>query len=534
MKYLLDRNKMQQIDSCAIHTIGIPSLVLMERAALAAANVIKEKADKKAAILAVCGTGNNGGDGVAVARILKEWNFDVSIFFAGNEESASEETKIQLAIARKTDIKILNNTEIKEYNIIVDALFGIGLNREIQGMYGALIKEMNESGKRIFSIDIPSGVHSGTGKIMKIAVKAEETITFGWNKTGMVLYPGCEYAGNITVADIGFPQKVIEFVGTTAFSYTKEDLRNLPIRNPHSNKGSYGKILVIAGSYNMSGACYFSAKAAYASGAGLVKIVTVEENRTVLQEQLPEALLFTYQSGKVTEEKEAIKELIQWATAIVIGPGIGMSEDAKKLLYDILTMAEVPVVIDADGINCLKEVYERIPSAERNKKSTSNFTTGQLGLGFPENFILTPHIKEMSRLGGETIEEISKDIIGTAKAAVGFSEDVKSKEAFTLVLKDARTVVTNGKELYINQSGNNGMATAGSGDVLTGIIAAFAAQGLSCFQAACLGVYVHGLAGDYSIKEKGHYGLMASDIIEGLYQVWRDYELSYSSKKELE
>lgn len=524
MEYLLDGNKMQKIDACAIHTIGIPALVLMERAALATATVIKEKIEKIDSILAICGTGNNGGDGIAIARILHEWGYNIEILFVGNEENVSDETKVQLDIARKTEIKILNNTQIEEYNIIVDAIFGIGLNRQVQGVYYSIIHEINEYKKRVFSVDIPSGIHSETGKVMNIAIRANETITFGWKKTGIVLYPGCEYAGKITIADIGFPKKAVEFVGTAAFSYSKEDLIKLPSRKAYSNKGNYGRVLIIAGSHNMSGACYFSAKSAYASGAGIVKILTVEENRTIIQEQLPEALIATYKQNEIISKKEEIRELIQWATSIVIGPGMGKSEAAKRLLYYVITMAEVPAIIDADAINYLRDVYEGIPSIERNKKSSSNFITGQMGLGFPNNFILTPHLKEMSRLWGEPIEAIANNIMKSAKQVVGFSEDIYSKETFTLVLKDARTVVTNGKELYINQSGNNGMATAGSGDVLTGIIAALVAQGLSCFQASCLGVYVHGLAGDYGVKEKGHYGLMASDIIEGLYHVWREYE----------
>lgn len=515
MEYLVDREQMQAIDQHTIHSIGIPSFVLMERAALAVVSVIKKRMHKRDKILVVCGSGNNGGDGIAIGRILQEMRCFVTILFVGNYENASNETKCQLEIAKKMQVKILNNTEFGEYNIIIDAIFGIGLDREIKGPYKVLIDDINRSKKRIFSVDIPSGIHSGTGKVMGCAIKAHETITFGWNKIGMVLYPGSEYAGKITVKNIGFPDRALEIIGKNFFSYNKKDLGKLPKREAYSNKGSFGKVLIVAGSYNMSGACYFSAQAAYASGAGMVKIVTTQENRTILQQQLPEALLFTYENGKITKEEKIIEEIINWATVIVIGPGLGSSEDAKKMLHYVIEKAKVPVIIDADGINLLNEVFRKVLTTRKNRELVFNKEDNKLN--FPRNFILTPHLKEMSRLWQKPVEIIIDDLLATIKEAVGISENA----TFTLALKDARTIVTNGKEIYINQSGNNGMATAGAGDVLTGIIAAFIAQGMENFQATCLGVYVHGLAGQYGVRKKGYYGLMARDIIEGLYEIWK-------------
>lgn len=491
MKFIVDGEQMKQIDKYTIEKIGIPSLVLMERAALFVVDTMLKTISRRDKILAVCGTGNNGGDGIAAARLLKEQGFDAAILILGDEKRASEQTKAQLMIARNLDVPVFNNVRVSEYNIIIDAIFGIGLCKTVEGIFHSMIEEINQADNRVFSVDIPSGIHAKSGKVLGAAVKADTTITFGWNKIGIILYPGCEYAGNVEIADIGFSKKAIKAVCPETFILEESDIHLLPDRVNYSNKGTYGRVLVIAGSKNMCGACYLSAKAAYRMGTGLVKILTVEDNRNIIQTTLPEAILSTYQPNELKSklEVERIKKELEWATAIVIGPGMGVSSGAEQLIDIVLQNVTAPIVIDADALNIW---------AGKEKK-----------MSLPANVILTPHLKEMSRILQCEVEDIREQMIETAVKAV-------ENETFTLVLKDARTIIINGKHICINTSGNHGMATGGSGDVLTGIIVGLLAQGMEYFHASSLGVYIHGLAADYAVKEKSCYSLMASDIIEAL------------------
>ncbi|SFR75266.1 NAD(P)H-hydrate dehydratase [Anaeromicropila populeti] len=503
MRYVVNSEQMRAIDQYSIEQVGIPAMVLMEKSALSVASVMMEKVSRSDRILAVCGTGNNGGDGIASARILKEEGFQVEVLIIGDEKRATEQTKNQLRIARNLGVSILNTAKVSEYNVIIDAIFGIGIKKTVAGAFEAVINSINEANNTVFSVDVPSGINSNDGKIMNVAVKADYTITFGYHKFGTILYPGCEYAGKIIVADIGFPKNYHKKFPLSTFIFESEDISLLPERRNYSNKGSFGRVLIIAGSRNMSGACYLSAKSAYRSGAGLVKVLTVKDNRNIMQTLLPEALLATYDplNLKNKMEMDRIVSEIKWATTVVIGPGIGIMNSSECLLDIVLNHTDVPVLIDADGLTMLsgKEKYIKKVS-EENKDFEINL---------PDNVIITPHLKEMERLTNLPVEQISEQIVDIAKT-------ITKNKSFVLALKDARTVVTNGEQTYINISGNNGMATGGSGDVLTGIIAAFLAQGMEKFVATALGVYVHGLAADYAVKGKSTYALMASDIAEAL------------------
>ncbi len=495
MKYILNAAKMKAVDQFTIDEVGIPAMVLMEQAALSVAAVMRNSISRSDRILAVCGVGNNGGDGVAIARILKEYGYHVSIMMIGDETKMTDETKLQLQIAKKLGVDIINTGRIVEYNVIIDAIFGIGLSKPITGEIERVVKEINQAHNRVFSVDIPSGIHADNGNVMNVAVIADTTVTFGLNKQGVVLYPGCMYAGEIIVADIGFPGKAVEYAKPDTFTYEEMDLKRLPIRKSYSNKGTYGKVLVIAGSKNMSGACYLSAKAAYRTGAGLVKVLTVEENRTIIQTILPEAILSTYDSEAVEQSGNDILQAIQWASVVVIGPGIGISPSSSYLLNMVLQHANVPVIIDADAITLLSQ--------------DESYSTKDGKCTIPKNSIITPHIKEMASFIHQSVQDVVDHLIKTAVDSLILDDSI-------LVLKDARTIVTNGLQVYVNLSGNNGMATGGSGDVLTGIIAALIAQGLDKFQSASLGVYIHGLAGDYAVSKGNSYSLIASDIIEAL------------------
>ncbi len=482
MIYVADAVKAKKIDMLSSDIYKIPSVVLMERAALKTADIIKADINDEASILAISGSGNNGGDAIATARILYEYGYNVSVYLATDVSKLSELARLQYEIAVNSGVNIVSDIDFKYYNVIVDGIFGIGLNKEITGSYKSLIEKINISSANVYSIDIPSGINATTGKIMGCAIESYKTVTYGVPKTGHMLYPGYKYTGILRIEDIGFPAKAVEDTELTEFVYDESDMSLLPKRCAYSNKGTYGKVLVIAGSKGMSGAAYLSAKAAYRTGCGLVKIYTTEDNRSILQTSIPEAIIATYE--------EDIINHIKWADAIVVGPGIGTTDEAKDILYKVLDNANVPVVIDADAINILSEDTDRLKN---------------------RNIIITPHLKEMSRLCKCSVNDIKEDIIGFAVK--------EAAKGIICVLKDARTIVSDSKKNYINISGNNGMATGGSGDVLTGIIASLLAQGLDRFTAATLGVYVHGLAGDDASDRLGEYSVMAGDIIDSISNV---------------
>lgn len=511
MKYAVDSKSMKKIDDYTVENIKIPALVLMERAALKTAEAMLSYINKNDHIIVVCGPGNNGGDGIATGRILSLWGYQVAILFPFDEVKATSQTKAQLEIARNLGLRFEHCNKLSEYNIIIDAIFGVGLSREVTGDYEALIQLINQrhsQGRaRVIAIDIPSGVSADHGRIMNIAVRADFTITFGFMKLGLLLYPGAEYAGEVTVADIGFPEIALQQVDLTHFYYEREDLEQLPLRPMYSHKGSFGKVLVIAGSKGMSGAAYLSAKAAYRMGAGLVKVLTDQENRIVLQTSLPEALYEEYNwEGLTKEEWELkLKQVIKWATVVVIGPGLGKSQLSADLLELVRKEASVPLIIDADGLNLLSDQMDRL-----GLDSQSRWT--YLNENLRENTILTPHLMELSRLLGIDLAELRNNLIDTAGQ---YSYNSK----LILIMKDARTIVANHGKAYINISGNQGMATGGSGDVLTGIIAGLIAQGMAQQEAACLGVYIHGLSGDEAADRHGSYSIMAHDLIDSLENV---------------
>ena len=504
MEYLLDSKQAKAVDTYTIQKTGIPSLVLMERASLAVAEHVHSMADKingrKTPVLAVCGKGNNGGDGIAAARILFCMGYPAAVLMAGGCDRLSEDAGRQLEIARKIGVPVYDETDRipDRTKIIIDALFGIGLTRDISGAFAARIEEINlchEAGCRVCSVDIASGIHTDTGKVMGVAVKADITVTFGWRKLGMILYPGAAFSGNVYCEDIGFDPGAIGAVKPEWITYGQDDLMRLPARDPNANKGSYGRVLAIAGSRNMAGAACFCGQAAYRTGCGLVTVFTPECNRVIIQQQVPEAVLKTYAEDE--QAFEGLDQLLDRHQVIVIGPGLGMSETSRLLVDLVLSKAKVPVIIDADALNIIAEDLSVL------KKSA-----------VPK--ILTPHLLELSRLTGINIQELKEN-------RREICEDFRHQNGVICISKDARTAVFDGSDhIYLNTSGNDGMATGGSGDALSGIIAGLMAQKMSAADAAKLGVYIHGLAGDMAAREKGPRSMIASDIITSLVQVLKD------------
>ena len=373
MQYLLNAREMKHIDKNTIEVFGVPSLVLMERAALRVVEMIKKEAADAKRTLVVCGTGNNGGDGMAVARMLYLEGNEVEVWLIGNPEKCSEETKKQYDILKAYGIPVVEQKEgfceqfcVQEpdseqaqiqtqmqtqiqaqtaYTLIIDALFGIGLSRNVEGIHREAIEEMNRLEGTKIAIDIPSGIHADSGAVMGNCFYADHTVTFAYNKTGLWLYPGADAAGQIHIVDIGITKESFLEKEPQMLMPQAEDLTRLPKRKADSNKGTYGKVLVIAGSEEISGAAYFSAKAAYLSGCGLVKVFTHEKNRTMLTTRLPEAIPVTYDGKK--NLKESLIAAVQWADVLVLGPGLGRSDTARQIVKLTIQTAAVPIIVDA-------------------------------------------------------------------------------------------------------------------------------------------------------------------------------------------
>lgn len=504
MRYLVTGSQMKEVDQYTIERIGIPSLVLMERAALAVFEEVKKHVQKTDPIWILCGNGNNGADGVAVARMLHLKGYQVLAILAGKKDGGSREYGIQIDIAEKVGVHFIDDSGFSPGRCVlfVDALFGVGLNREILGAYGEIMEKFIECRPGFtIAVDIASGIHSDTGQVMGTAFRADVTVTFGYEKLGSMLYPGKEYCGQVIVADIGFPEKSLLETGTGYFTYEPGDERLIPKRPAYSNKGSFGKVLIAAGGRNMSGAAYLSALAAYRTGAGLVKIFTVEDNRTILQTGLPEAIIVTYDPKEAEAGTDAFQELMrtqcEWASVIVLGPGLGREAYVKNLVEGVLTNAYVPIILDADGLGTIAA----------NPELTGYFT---------ENIIVTPHLGEMARLTGSSIETIRKNLIAAAR-------EYADRFGITCVLKDAVTIgACKDQRTFVNSSGNSAMAKAGSGDVLTGIIAGLLALGLEESDAAALGVWLHGCAGDAVRERYGSYSLLATQLTEEIYTIMQE------------
>ena len=493
MIYLPTGEQMRRADLYTIEEIGVPSMVLMERAALEVVRCMEEEQLDFRKVLVICGSGNNGGGGYAIARLLHLKGHDVTIFFAGNSQKRSEENAQQAKIAAHYEIPVITNLGTEEYSVIIDALFGTGLKREVTGHYREVLCSVNQMAGKKVAVDLPSGIHDTTGARMGIAFCADLTVAIAFPKRGLFLQEGNVCAGKILTGDIGISSETFS-EGTVTFGYEKQDLfLGFPKRKKNSHKGSYGKVLMIAGSKGMSGAAYLSAKAAYAVGAGLVQIYTHEENRVILQQLLPEAIITTYD----TFDSEQLEKLIQWADLIGIGCGLGKSDTAERVMQYTLERALVPCVVDADGINILSKHMEWIEE------------TNAL-------IVLTPHMKEMSRMLQCSVKELIEQRMEKLHAFV-------ERYKVVCVLKDARTLVAKEHQnTYLNLSGNAAMAKAGSGDVLAGVIVGILAQQCEPYTSACLGVFLHGLAGDMARDKKGAYSVLASDLVAEISSVLKN------------
>ncbi len=492
MKYLVTAKEMKRYDEHTINKIKIPAMVLMERAALASFKIIEsrfrgqEHLQKK--VLILVGMGNNGGDGLALARLLCEAGFQVDVWCVGDENKASIQWKCQREILTNYEVRISGKVLGEEYNIMVDALFGVGLSREITGFYKEAVEEFNKRRGFKVALDIPSGICSDTGKVLGCAVEADLTVTFAFEKRGLKLFPGCKYTKEVVVANIGIGENAFLGQKPQLFYYDEPPRALLPKRDAAGNKGSFGKILLVAGSNYMAGAAILGAKSAYRIGAGMVKVISPIENRIILQGTVPEALYGT---------EEDLADSLKWADVIAIGPGLSQKDNASECLKTVIRESKLPLVIDADGLNLL---------AKDNRLFAELSKQGEEG----RSIIITPHVGELSRLMELSVDTLKTDL-------VCYGKELAKKLHGIVVAKDARTVICReeGPDC-LNVFGNSGMAVAGSGDVLTGVIAGLLGQKKQAFEAACIGVYLHARAGDVAAKYLGEHACMAGDIAEYL------------------
>lgn len=496
---------MRSIDEAATVQYNIPGIILMENAALSVVEVIvdKVKALKQPKVIVIAGKGNNGGDGFCIARHLYQKNIDVVILFVGDTQNITGDALINYKIVCSIGIPIhiVNSNDalskaqmlLSQSDITVDALIGTGLHAGTYGLVKDTIDRVNTYSQYILAVDIPSGVNSETGQVETSAVKANMTVTFALIKQGLLLYPGCEYVGELVCKDIGIPARLIETMNIKSNTITDFDVAKLlPKRVPRSNKGTYGKLMVIAGSDEMTGAPILTSKAAYKTGVGLVNLVSTDKVVSVAQTHLIENVYTVVPSkeGKLClYSYDVIKDSIHKSSAIAVGPGLGQGLEVTKFIEKLLYSVNCPIVIDADGLNALKFNVDCLKALKAP-------------------VVITPHPMEMSRLTGISVEDILSNTIEVAK-------DFSKKNQVITLLKDARTIIASPEgDVYINTTGNSSMAKAGSGDVLTGIIGALLAQHIEPLIAAALGAYIHGHAAQLASQKLGMAGVLASELCD--------------------
>lgn len=511
MRIALTPEQMKAVDRYMTDRMKIPGIVLMENAAHGVYEAVSGETEP-CTVQVFCGTGNNGGDGFAAARILLANGYDVHVVVLGNLSSLKDDAAANFAFFKENEeyFTVVANKEafeaLPEAEVYVDAIFGTGLARGVDGIYRDAIEYLNERDALVVSVDIPSGVHAGTGAVMGTAVEADITVTFQYPKIGHFLYPGRECAGELQVVKIGVDDGCDVPLQATVCAYESDDADMCLGERPlDSNKGDYGRLLLIAGSYGMAGAAVLSARAASRAGAGLVNAASCGEVIDVLQHNVPEATCFELASenGLLTEDAvHAIEKLAQGKTALAIGPGLGVNEDITAVVGNVVSKYDLPKVVDADALNALAGHLEFL----ENKQG---------------EVILTPHLKEFSRLSGLDIKEIMENPV---KAAVDFALEY----GVTLVLKGSTTIVA---DQFGNASlmcvGSPGMAKGGSGDVLTGVIGGLLSQGKDAYEAALTGVYIAGMAGEFATEQEGEYSMTPMDTVNCIGPVMKAMTVDY-------
>jgi NAD(P)H-hydrate epimerase len=511
---------MQAIDRRAIEGLKIPGLTLMENAGARVADVICERFEDENSpaggiagktVAVVCGKGNNGGDGLVVARLLHQRGAKVLAFLIGEKSAVSGDALTNLERARAAGLTINEIADPAAFSIgadcklIVDAIFGTGFSGPVKAPYAEIIRAINAHHAPTVAVDAPSGLDGATGQVADPCIRADITVTFGLLKIGQTIFPGKSYVGELLVADIGFPEQAIaaERINLNYLAPI-EAAAMLPYRAPEGNKGDFGKLFVLAGSEGYTGAAALTSESGLRCGTGLVILGCPKSLNDIFETKMTEVI--TRPLPEVRNKRcfalrglgEA-REMVKWADAVAVGPGIGTYHETRELIFRLLAGLDKPAVFDADALNILSRDIDKLK-------------------GHSAPLVISPHPGEMARLSGRSIEQIQKNRINTA---LEFAQEFN----LVCILKGAPSVIAapNG-QAWINPTGNEGMATAGSGDVLTGIIGGFLAQGMIDIDAAVLGCCVHGKAGDIARDEFGSRGMIAGDILAMLPEALKGME----------
>jgi hydroxyethylthiazole kinase-like uncharacterized protein yjeF len=519
MKRVVSAEEMRWCDKTTINTYNVPGLLLMENAGRGVADVVKREFFplESKHILVICGKGNNGGDGFVVARMLLNSCAHISVLLVASPSELKGDAKINFKILQIIAKKSTGQIAIHRYSkqllakfpepdIIVDAMFGTGFTGFVRKPFSDVIEWVNQQHAKIVAVDIPSGMNGTTGSVKNCAIRANITVTFGSLKSGLICNQGCELVGSVRVVDIGIPRMVSEDKRLQTFLIEQSDVRRvLPKRSIHAHKYSVGKVLVLAGSNGLTGAAALCCTSALRTGAGAVVLGTPESVYPILARKLTETMVFPLpatSAGTLSlAALGAIGERLSWADVLVIGPGLSQNPETQQLIFKILLEYHGKILIDADGLNALAvHGISKLHSLRAQ-------------------FILTPHVGEFSRLSKISSNNVEEHRINVAR-------EMAKRIGVTIVLKGAPTIIASKDgSAILNSTGNPGMATAGTGDVLSGIIAGLWAQEMSDTEAAWAGVYLHGLSGDTIAKNIGERSLMANDILEYLPSVLQSVEV---------
>ena len=502
-------SQMAELDRVTIHTYGISSLVLMENAGRCCTDrifrILEEKvgAPQEASVAVVCGKGNNGGDGMVIARHLHNRGVYVEVFLLGEGTDLSADARTQHEILRRMDVevRVIRDTEgvedlrsyLEEVHLCVDAILGTGLSSPLSGIVREVVEIVNLSMATVFAVDIPSGIDATTGRILGEAIRADYTGTFGLLKLGHVLLPGSIHCGETEIYDIGIPSRAVFDAEIKTEALDEQTVKSmLSVRPPDFHKGDAGRVYIVGGSPGMTGAPCLAGLAALRMGAGLITVVTPSSLRPIVEAKQMEVMCAGVPDGGTghftAEMIPALLEVISKADVVVVGPGMGMTDGAPRFIKELIPQIRVPFLLDADALNALAGQVTALQSASAP-------------------CIVTPHPGEMSRLTRESIEAIEASRIDSAR-------HLAEEENVTTILKGARTVIATPKgDIFLNTTGNPYMASGGMGDALSGMIAALASQGLSPTDAACAGVFLHGMSADLLVREHPMTPVTATDVI---------------------
>ncbi|NLJ25719.1 MAG: NAD(P)H-hydrate dehydratase [Firmicutes bacterium] len=510
---LLTAAQMRAVDTHVIENVGIPGMILMENAgrqvAEVAATFLEAGKGRKVSILT--GKGNNGGDGLVAARYLHNLGYRVRVFLLARSREFTADTLANYQICGQLGIDLQEVDEkylpklrfcLSLTDLIIDACLGTGIKGPPQGIVDQVIKLVNDLEKPVLAVDVPSGVDATTGEVLGSCIRAAMTVTLAAPKTGLFAYPGAGYVGKLYVANIGIPPYVLDMASQGALLEAPLVKRFLPERPPSGHKGTFGHVLILAGSVGMTGAATLAAKSALRSGAGLVSLGIPTSLNDILEVKLTEAMTIplpeTQNRSLSIEALPMIQARVRHMDALILGPGLSQDPSTGQLVETLLQDVSCPVVLDADGLN----LVARLGVLEKRTNASCPL-------------VITPHPGEMARLLGCSIQEVEADRVAAAQNAAELYR-------CTVVLKGAGTIVAAPEgDFWINTTGNVGMATGGTGDVLSGIIGALLAAGAPLEKAAGIGVYIHGLAGDLALQARDEISLIAGDLIEALPQAWQ-------------